>query len=172
MSKYKKIMLQRGIMQKELLDGIRRADMRVDSPLLSKIVNDICLPTKPTLETICKTLACNVLDIYDAREIELNPTKTAADNLSIKKDGDVLPETVKTRARRAKNNFYNLTVEIPRELAERVFNKAALRKLGFLSKSDFVRQAVIKADERLTRLNQNKNAVRGKNAPQTTKTEQ
>lgn len=172
MLKYKKIMLQRGIMQKELLDGIRRADMRVDSPLLSKIVNDICLPTKPTLETICKTLACNVLDIYDAREIELNPTKTAADNLSTKKDGDVLPETVKTRARRAKNDFYNLTVEIPRELAERVFNKAALRKLGFLSKSDFVRQAVIKADERLTRLNQNKNTARGKNAPQTTKTEQ
>lgn len=169
MSKYKKIMLQKGIMQKELLDGIRRADMRVDSPLLSKIVNDICLPTKPTLETICKTLSCGVLDLYDEREIALNPTVTQSSGNATPKTGggDILPDTLKTRARRAKNDFYNLTVEIPRELAERVFNKAALRKLGFLSKSDFVRQAVLKADERLTRLNQNKTATNGKNKPQT-----
>lgn len=45
MSKYKKIMSVKGIQQKEVLDAVHRVDRRVDKPLLSKIVNDVCLPT-------------------------------------------------------------------------------------------------------------------------------
>lgn len=37
MSKYKKIMLDNGIMQKDLLEVIHRVDNRVDKSLLSKI---------------------------------------------------------------------------------------------------------------------------------------
>ena len=39
MSRYKKIMLQRGVMQKDVLADVRKVDPRVDNPLLSKFVN-------------------------------------------------------------------------------------------------------------------------------------
>lgn len=154
MSKYKKIMLGKGIMQKEVLDSVRRVDPRVDKSLLSKIVNDVCLPNKPTLEGICKALSCGVLDLYDPREIDLLPqtNDTTASNA-------VATATEKTRARRQENDFYNLTVEIPRDVAERVFSKSALRKLGYLSKTDFVRQAVEALDERLARILEKENAA-------------
>ena len=73
MSKYKKIMFDKGIMQKEVLDKVRCTDPRIDKSLLSKIVNDICLPTPPALACICKSLGCDVLDVYDVREIQLVP---------------------------------------------------------------------------------------------------
>lgn len=160
MSKYKKIMLNKGIMQKEVLDNVRRVDPRVDKPLLSKIVNDVVLPNKPTLESICKTLSCDVLDIYDPREIYLAPAETPQNNGV----NTVATATERTRARRVENDFYNLTVEIPREQAERVFSKSALRLLGYLSKTDFVRQAVDELDKRLKAKEkaERKNAVDGK----------
>ena len=71
MSKYKQAMIKKGIMQKELLDGVRKADARVDKPLLSKIVNDICLPNRVTLKSICNVLQCEPLDIYEKDEINL-----------------------------------------------------------------------------------------------------
>lgn len=71
MSKYKNLMISKGIMQKELLDNVRRIDQRVDKSLLSKIVNDICLPTPKVLDCICNVAKCDVLDIYDKQEINL-----------------------------------------------------------------------------------------------------
>lgn len=145
MSNYKKVMTQRGFMQKDLLDDVRRIDARVDKSLLSKIVNDICLPTPSTLDGICKSLSCNALDLYDVREIELVP-----------KDNDLTPSNAVATCRidlgglSHGNNIYNLTVEIPRDIAERVFAKSALRKMGYLSKTDFVRQCVAELDARLT----------------------
>ena len=65
MSKYKNLMISKGIMQKELLDNVRRIDQRVDKSLLSKIVNDICLPTPKLPDCICDVAKCDVLDIYD-----------------------------------------------------------------------------------------------------------
>lgn len=44
MSRYKKIMLQRGVMQKDVLADVRKVEPRVDNPLLSKFVNDVCFP--------------------------------------------------------------------------------------------------------------------------------
>lgn len=136
MPKYKEIMFVKGIMQKEVLDGVRRFDNRVDKPLLSKIVNGICLPNKPTLNGICKTLSCDALDIYDKRELDLIPSDTSTS------PGNINHYTQKTRRRRVDNHFYNLTVELPRDIAERVFDKASLRKLGYLNVTDFVRHAV------------------------------
>lgn len=155
MSRYKKIMLQRGIMQKDVLADVRKTDPRVDNPLMSKFVNDVCLPLPKTLETICKTLSCAPLDIYDPREIELVPQTDDATG-----GGQSTTEAAaKKRARRRDKNLYNLTVEIPRDVAERVFAPAALRKLGYLSKSDFVRQAVAELDARLSTIEQKEKAA-------------
>lgn len=151
MSRYKKIMLQKGIMQKELAANAHRADPRVDNPLLSKFVNDVCLPTPRILESICKTLSCAPLDIYDEREITLAPQSGGGKSKST--------EAAKKRARRREKNVYNLTVEIPRDIAERIFDKTALRKLGYLSKSDFVRQAVAAADARLAEIERREKAA-------------
>lgn len=161
MSRYKKIMIQRGIMQKDVLTEVRKIDPRVDNPLLSKFVNDVCLPPPKTLESICKTLSCDPLDIYDKREIDLIPhVDDAAENVSASGGGKSTTEgAIKKRARRQSKNLYNLTVEIPRELAERVFAPAALRKLGYLSKSDFVRQAVLKAAADLSTIEQKEKAA-------------
>lgn len=157
MSRYKKIMLQRGVMQKDVLSDVRKTDPRVDNPLLSKFVNDICLPLPRTLESICKSLACKPLDLYDPREIELAPppAETHADG-----DGNAATSNAaRKRARRRDKNLYNLTVEIPRDVAERVFAPSALRKLGYLSKSDFVRQSVAELDARLSTIERQEKAA-------------
>ena len=138
MSKYKEIMLNKGIMQKEVLDGVRRVDSRYDKSLLSKVVNDLCVPTPPVLDNICKTLGCAVLDIYDQREITYTtPVKAVA------------TEAERKRKHRREADVYNLTVEIPRSSAERIFAPAAMQKLGYVTRSDFVRQAVTEAMRRL-----------------------
>ena len=64
MSQYKKVMQTKGIQQKEVLDAVHRVDARVDKPLLSKIVNDVCLPTPQQFKVICDTLVCAPSDIY------------------------------------------------------------------------------------------------------------
>lgn len=149
MSRYKKIMLQRGVMQKQVSESVHKTDPRVDSPLLSKIINDICLPTPRTLATICKTLACEPLDIYDPREIALVPP-TAAQGGGNTGQAATSAEAERKRQRRREKGLYNLTVEISREIAERVFAPEALRKLGYLSASDFVRQSVTALADRLS----------------------
>lgn len=164
MSNYKKVMTQRGVMQKDLLDDVRRTDTRVDKSLLSKIVNDVCLPTPPTLDSICKSLSCTALDLYDVREIELVPKHsdlTAANAVATcRVDRGGLSHG---------NNIYNLTVEIPRDVAERVFTKSALRKLGYLSKTDFVRQAVYALDDRLREIVNKEKAAASADTLATTK---
>lgn len=71
MSQYKKVMQTKGIQQKEVLDAVHRVDARVDKPLLSKIVNDVCLPTPQQFKVICDTLVCAPSDIYDRAKLSL-----------------------------------------------------------------------------------------------------
>lgn len=139
MSHYKKIMQTKGIQQKEVVDAVHRIDHRVDKSLLSKIVNDVCLPTPQQFKTICDTLACTVTDIYDPREIALGEVTDTVNK-----------ETAKTRARRKNIGVYNLTVEIPRDVAERVFSPAALRKFGCSKKSELIRRFILKLDAELS----------------------
>lgn len=138
MSHYKKIMQTKGIQQKEVVDAVHRIDHRVDKSLLSKIVNDVCLPTPQQFKTICETLACTVADIYDPREIALG-------NVS----NDINKNTAKTHARRNNIDVYNLTVEIPRDVAKRVFSPDALREFGCAKKSELIRRFIFKLDAEL-----------------------
>ena len=128
-------------MQKQILDRVQICDPRVDKSLLSKIVNDICLPTPPVFKVILKTLKCDVSDIYTDSEINLKENGAAAP----------LPKPRYHDGRSHGENVYNLTVEIDRDVALRVFSKDGLRALGFLSATDAVRQYVDKLDKRLQR---------------------
>ena len=80
MSQYKKMMTRAGVMQKDVVQAVHRRDPRVDKSLVSKFVNDVVLPRKEQLETICDVLGCDVVDLYDQREIDLAhiPPRTEA----------------------------------------------------------------------------------------------
>lgn len=68
MSQYKKVMQTKGIQQKEVLDAVHRVDARVDKPLLSKIVNDVCLPTPATIQSYLRyARLCTVGHLRPAR---------------------------------------------------------------------------------------------------------
>lgn len=159
MSRYKKIMLDKGIMQKELLDGVRHTDSRVDKSLLSKIVNDVCLPTPNVLDSICSAMKCEVLDIYDVQEVDL--LHTSNNNASL----DAVNKVATARKDRGGlshgSNVYNLTVEINRTVADRLFSKPALRKLGYLSKTDCIRQLVYALDKKYQKILEKEKAVKG-----------
>ena len=139
MSHYKKVMSIKGIQQKEILDKVQHVDPRVDKSLLSKIVNDVCLPTPRQFKVICDTLVCDASDIYDPREIALGAVSAK-----------VNASTQKTRERRQNIDVYNLTVEIPRDVAERVFAPDALRKFGCTKKSELVRRLIFNLDAQLS----------------------
>lgn len=159
MSKYKNLMISKGIMQKELLDNVRRIDQRVDKSLLSKIVNDICLPTPKVLDCICNVAKCDVLDIYDKQEIDLlqKSNKNSALNAP-----NIVATTRKDRGGLSHGeNVYNLTVEIRRDVANRIFTKQALRKLGYLSKTDCIRQLVYALDKKYQKILEKERAVKG-----------
>lgn len=159
MSKYKNLMISKGIMQKEILDNVRRIDQRVDKSLLSKIVNDVCLPTPKVLNCICNVAKCDVLDIYDIKEIDLlqNSNKNSALNAP-----NVVATARKDRGGLSHGkNVYNLTVEIPRDVATRVLCKDSLRKLGYLSKTDCVLQYIYKLDKMLQKILEKEKAVKG-----------
>ncbi len=141
MSNYKKIMLDKGIMHKEVLENVRRIDNRVDKPLLSKFVNDVCLPTPNVLDCICDTIGCDVLDIYDPQEIDL-----------LHKNSTNSPQKQNKSGLSHGENIYNLTVEIPRDVAERVFNKKSLKKLGFRTKTECIRRFVFYLDKKLEKI--------------------
>lgn len=137
MSKYKKIMLNNGIMQKDLLEVIHKADARVDKPLLSKIVNDVCLPTPKVADAICNHLHCKILDLYDVREVNFIKPKQSQQDRCGKSHGD---------------NIYNLTIEIYRDVADRVFNKQSLKLLGYETKTECIRHFVYLLDRKLKKL--------------------
>lgn len=159
MSRYKKIMLDKGIMQKELLDGVRHTDSRIDKSLLSKIVNDVCLPTPHVLDSICSAMKCEVLDIYDVQEVDL--LHTSKNNAAL----DAVNRVATARKDRGGlshgSNVYNLTVEINRTVADRLFSKPALCKLGYLSKTDCIRQLVYALDKKYQKILEKEKAVKG-----------
>lgn len=170
MSRYKEIMFKKGILHKELLETIKRVDDRVDKSLLSKIVNDNCLPTPQKLDSICGFINCDVLDIYDIPEIDLLHSTSKLNNLSSKTQYavEIASNNVATlREDRGGlshgSNIYNLTVEIKRDIAERVFSKKALRKLGYLSKTDCIRQFVYALDKKYQKILEKEKAVKGNN---------
>lgn len=132
MSKYKKIMLDRDIMQKEVLSAVRQADDRIDKSLLSKIVNDICLPTPQVLAAICNTLSCTVNDLYEPCEIALVPDTSARSTACT--DG--------RHARPKSKQYYKVTATIPSNIAHSVLTQDVLQAMGYNSVSDFIRRAV------------------------------
>lgn len=63
---------ERNVMQKELGEMVG-----YDEAEMSRIFNARVLPTPEKMTAICKALDCEVLDIYERKEIDLLPKKKA-----------------------------------------------------------------------------------------------
>ena len=138
MSEYKRLMLKRGVMQKDVAESVRRVDPRVDTALMSKFVNDVCLPTPPVLNAICKTLSYAPLDIYDPREIALAPPSATAAAMPATGSGQaVSTDTQRSRERRAKKRLLqsyrgnSARRRRARILARRVAEIGIFKQVGF-----------------------------------------
>ena len=57
---------KRSISQKELAEHLG-----IDKMQMSRLANYKCLPTPEQAKSICKYLDCNILDIYNKKEIDL-----------------------------------------------------------------------------------------------------
>ena len=56
MSRLQAIRIGRDYQQQEVVNMLQAAGCRVDSSLLSKMENDLCLPTPPTADKLCNLL--------------------------------------------------------------------------------------------------------------------
>lgn len=143
MAKYIDYLAGIGLMHKDLLNELQKAGHKIDKALLSKIINHVVLPTKPMLESICKTLDCHVLDLYNPDEIDL---------MSVTK-------IVKVK-KKLKTNPYNLHVTIDRGIANKVINPISLKKLGIETLSIYIRECVMQLHRRLERMEAKEKATK------------
>ena len=138
MPKYKSLLESQDKHQSDLLEAIRLQDQRVDKNLLSKMVNYVCLPIPKQAKAICDYLNCEITELYDPSELPL------VSQLEKPK-----PEKPK---KKKKSVEYNLHVQIERDLADRVFSKENMKRLGFVDKASMIRSFILQQDRKLARM--------------------
>lgn len=138
MPKYKDMLLSQKKQQKELLQVIRKKDPRVDAWLLSKMANYVCLPIPEQAKVICEYFNCEITELYDPSEL-----------LLVSQLEKPKPEKPKQKKKPIE---YNLHVQIERDLAEQVFSKENLKRLGFVDKSSMIRSLLLQQAKKLDRM--------------------
>lgn len=138
MPNYKSLLLAQKKQQKELLKAIREKDPRVDVGLLSKMVNYVCLPIPEQAKVICDYFDCEITELYDPSELlQISQLEK--------------PKPAKPKPKK-KSTEYNLHVQIERDLAEQVFSKENLKRLGFVDKSSMIRSFILQQARKLARM--------------------
>lgn len=112
--KLKEILEQKNKRAKELA-----IEIGTDEPMISKFVNYKCLPIPAQMQGICKSLDCEVTDIYTEEEVYYQ-------------------NTTKKQARESKElNFYNLCVRLPNE-ARKYLSSENLELVGYKDKTQWI----------------------------------
>ena len=138
MPKYKSLLESQDKHQSDLLEAIRLQDQRVDKNLLSKMVNYVCLPIPKQAKVICDYFDCEITELYDPSELlQISQLEK--------------PKPAKPKPKK-KSTEYNLHVQIERDLAEQVFSKENLKRLGFTDKSSMVRSFILQQARKLARM--------------------
>lgn len=70
MNNIKKIRLERGMSQRDVTTYLRCFDKRMDSSMLSRFENGLCLPTPLIMRCLCNILDCLPTDLYGMTDIE------------------------------------------------------------------------------------------------------
>lgn len=70
MNNIKKLRLERGMSQKDVTTYLRCYDKRMDSSMLSRFENGLCLPTPLIMRCLCNLFGCLPADLYGVTEQE------------------------------------------------------------------------------------------------------
>ncbi len=138
MPNYKTLLTAQKKQQKELLQAIRQKDPRVDVGLLSKMVNYVCLPIPEQAKVICEYFNCEITELYDPSEL-----------LLVSQLEKPKPEKPKQKKKPIE---FNLHVQLERDLAEKVFSKENMKRLGYADKSSMIRSFILQQSKKLDRM--------------------
>lgn len=110
----KELLIKNNIKQKDMANALN-----IDKEHMSKIANYKCLPTPEQSIKMCEMLNCNILDIYNKKEIDLIlGTKKASRN----QDSDL---------------YYKLSVRLNKSSCN-CLKREYLQQLGFKTLKDWV----------------------------------
>lgn len=119
----KNILFYKGIKHKELTNVLK-----MDKQLVSKIVNYQVLPVPLDAKKICEFLKCDILDIYDEKEINIKNCVRSEKNNS------------------DKGKYYRLSVRLKLGSCNLLRQTKKLKDLGYKSIADWVRKKIAETE--------------------------
>lgn len=140
MSRLQAIRIDRQYQQQEIVTMLQAAGYRIDSSLLSKMENDLCLPTPPTADRLCTVLNCGLDDIYQPHELDFSQCRESTKNSP--SDGLKKRETRTNRKMQ-----FRLT-----EYALQVFASGALKACGYRTQTEWFYECVRLLEEKSLRI--------------------
>lgn len=124
MNNIKKRRRELGLKNTDVVMVVRKRDPRFDAPALSKLENDAFLPTVPVAEELCKVLECGILDLYEAKDIDIAGVGQR-----------VIVRTKKAPPER--KTSYHLCAELPVEYGDQLTDEV-LKKCGYATRRDWL----------------------------------
>ena len=143
MSKLQAIRIDRQYQQQEIVTMLQAAGCRIDSSLLSKMENDLCLPTPPAADKLCNLLGCGISDIYQPHELDFSQCSENTKKSPF--DGRKQRETRTNRKMQ-----FRLT-----EYALQVFASGALEVCGYRTQTEWFYECVRQLEEKSLRIKEN-----------------
>ena len=143
MSKLQEIRTKKDFSQQDITAILQAEGQRVDVSLLSKMENDLCLPTPPTADKLCNLLGCGIDDIYQPHELDFSQCCGSTKNSPF--DG------LKKRDTRTNRKMqFRLT-----EYALQVFTSGALEVCGYRTQTEWFYECVRQLKEKSLRIKEN-----------------
>lgn len=130
MPNYKKLFYEKNIQAKDIVEQLKNVQPKMDSSLFSKIVNYQVLPIPVTMNAITKLLDCRITEIYSPNEL-----------ITIPKPKVSTP-----------TGMANIHVQMDSTIVNRVFSRDNLKRLGYSSKTECIRQFVLDLNSKLDRI--------------------
>ena len=143
MSRLQAIRIGRDYQQQEVVNMLQAAGCRVDSSLLSKMENDLCLPTPPTADKLCNLLGCDIGDIYQPHELDFSQCC-----------GNTKNSPFNGRKRRETRTNRKMQFRLT-EYALQVFANGALEACGYRSQTEWFYECVRLLEEKSLRIKEN-----------------
>ncbi len=129
----KELLLKNNIQQKQLA-----VYLGIDKEHISKIANYKCLPTPEQAKRICEFLNCNILDIYNKKEI------------------DLILGTRKASRNQDSGLYYRLSVRL-NKCSCNCLKQENLNKLGFKTLKEWVESCIFQLETKLNNKGDNNN---------------
>ena len=143
MSKLQEIRTGKDFSQQDITAILQAEGQRVDVSLLSKMENDICLPTPPTAEILCNVLECSLYELFSPAEVDFSQCATRAKN-------SPSAALKQQKGRTERKVQFRLT-----EHALQVLASGTLELCGYRTKTEWFYECVRQLEERGLRIKEN-----------------